>query len=71
MSRQKSHEVKKGKCKIQPLGRNNLRHQYILGADWLESSSAEKDLGVLVDSKLNMNQQCMPVVKKVNDPGLH
>ncbi len=30
-------------------------HQYVLGADWLEGSSAEKDLGVTVDAKLNVN----------------
>lgn len=28
------------------------------GADWLRSSSAEKDLGILVDGKLNMSHYC-------------
>jgi len=41
-------------------------HQYRLGADLLESSSAERKLGVLADDKLVINQQCVLVAKKAN-----
>lgn len=35
------------------------RHELIkTGANWLEISSAEKDLRVLVDPKFNTSQQC-------------
>ena len=54
----------KGMYRDLHLVRNNHMHQYRLG--WLERSSAEKDLGVLVDSSLAMSQQCDLVARKVN-----
>ncbi|PKU46056.1 hypothetical protein llap_3625 [Limosa lapponica baueri] len=56
----------KGKYRVLHLGRNNPMHQYRLGADLLNSSSREKDLGILVDNRMTMSQQCALVAKKVN-----
>jgi len=53
----------KGKCRVLHWGRNNPM-QHRLRADLLETSSMERDLGVLVDDKLAMSQQGALPAKK-------
>ncbi|GAB0190321.1 mitochondrial enolase superfamily member 1 [Grus japonensis] len=54
----------KSKCQILHLGQSNTGHKYKAGEEWLESSPAERVLGVLVASKLNMSQQCALAAKR-------
>lgn len=51
------------KYKVLHLGQYNQRAQHSLGFIWLGSSCAPRDLGVLVDNKLTMSQQCVTAAR--------
>ena len=53
-----------GKYRVLHMGRSNAMHHYRLRVDLTESRSVERDLGVLVDDKLTMSQQCALAAKK-------
>lgn len=56
----------RGKYKVLPhLERNNCRHQCRLQIDWL-GSRQRRTSGVLVDTKLNINQHCVLMAKKAD-----
>ena len=56
----------KGKCRVLHMGRYHPMCQYRLVADLLESTSVERDLGVQLDDRLTMSQQCALAAKMAN-----
>jgi len=54
------------KCQILHQGQSNAGHKRSLRAEWLESSPAERDLGLLVGSRLNRSQQCAQAAQRAN-----
>ncbi|TRZ19202.1 hypothetical protein HGM15179_007875 [Zosterops borbonicus] len=58
--------IKKTKCKMLDMGADHLQYQYRIRIEWAESSPEEKDLGILVDEKLNITQQCVLAAQNAN-----
>jgi len=53
----------KSKCKVSHPGCGNPHY---LKNERTEHSPAEKDLGILLDGKLDMSQQCGPIAQEAN-----
>ncbi|PKU47411.1 pol- hypothetical protein [Limosa lapponica baueri] len=53
-------------CKVTYPGIHNPRVLHMLGSTHPGSRSVERDLGVLMDNKLNMSEQCAAAAKKAN-----
>ncbi|KAJ7416282.1 hypothetical protein WISP_72520 [Willisornis vidua] len=56
----------KAKCQVLHFGHNNPMQCYSLGIELLESSQVARDLGIWIDMRHSMTQQCAQVAKKVN-----
>ncbi|XP_041325761.1 triadin isoform X2 [Pyrgilauda ruficollis] len=52
------------KCEVLHLVWGSPKNNFRLGREWKEASAGEKDLGLLVDERLDMTQQCVLEVKK-------
>ena len=48
------------------MGGNNASHPYILNGKTLGNTDMEKDLGILINSKLSCKKQCQAAAAKAN-----
>ena len=54
------------KCKIMHLGYGNAKHEYELDGTYLAETTAEKDLGVLIDNDLKFSKHIRSKVSQAN-----
>ena len=55
-----------GKCKSLHIGSRNTHHKYQMNGKKLDHIEEEKDLGVLIDEKLDFHRQAAAAIKKAN-----
>ncbi|PKU45877.1 hypothetical protein llap_3819 [Limosa lapponica baueri] len=56
----------KAKCRVLHVSQGNPQYQYRQGDEWIESSPEQKELGILVDDKLDMSCRCALRAQKTN-----
>ena len=54
------------KCHMLPLGFNNKKHLYDINGDIVKTVVEEKDLGIIIDEKLNFHKHILTATKKAN-----
>ena len=54
------------KCKIMHLGKKNVRQEYTMEGRVLESTAAEKDIGVMIQENLKPSLHCATTAAKAN-----
>ncbi len=59
------------KCHILQVGIRNIKYDYEVNGEKLESVHCVKDLGVTIVSNLKFSQQCKEAAGKPNNAGLH
>ena len=59
-------EFNVGKCKVMHIGRRNPKNVYGMGGSVLETTSAERDLGVMIDDRLDLGSHIKSIVAKAN-----
>ena len=59
-------EFNVNKCKIMHLGKKNPKHTYTMGESNLAETTAERDLGVMIDNELEFDKHIKEIVNKAN-----
>ena len=54
------------KCKVIHVGSANVKYQYKMNGENLESVDSHKDLGVIINNNLKVDSQCKEAYKKAN-----
>ncbi|KAJ7420471.1 hypothetical protein WISP_48324 [Willisornis vidua] len=59
-------QCNKIKCNVMHLDQGKLKYHFMLGDEQIKRSCTQRDLGVLVDERLDMTQQCALTAQKAN-----